>query len=59
MRKIVLTLALTAFLTGATAAPALAGPEVPSVPQNCKEFNALLHIDNVRNCDDPDPEGGF
>lgn len=58
MRKTVLTLALTALLTGASAAPALAGP-VPSVPKDCKEFNALLHIDNVRNCDDPDPEGGY
>jgi hypothetical protein len=24
---------------------------VPSIPQNCHEWNALLHIDNVRSCD--------
>ena len=50
MRETVLTLALTAFLTGATAAPALAGPTVPSVPKDCKEFQDLLGIQNVKDC---------
>ncbi len=52
MRKTVLTLALAAAFAGATAAPALAGPPLPTVPKDCHELNALLHIDNVRDCDD-------
>lgn len=54
LRKTLLTLALSAAFAGALAAPASAGPEVPSVPQNCHEWNELLGIDNVRECDDPD-----
>ena len=54
MRKTVLVLALAAFLSGATAAPALAGPDLPKVPKSCHEWNDLLGIDNVRDCEDPD-----
>ena len=54
MRKTLITLALTGLFAGASAGPALAGPEVPSVPKNCHEWNQLLGIDNVRSCDDPD-----
>ncbi len=48
MRKVLIVLSLLAVTTGLSAAPALAGP---SVPKNCHEWNALLHIDNVRDCD--------
>lgn len=57
LRKTLLTLALSAAFAGALAAPASAaqaGPEIPTVPQNCHEWNALLGIQNVRSCDDPD-----
>ena len=54
LRKALLILALSAAFTGALAAPASAGPEIPSVPQNCHEWNQLLGIQNVRECDDPD-----
>lgn len=52
MRKTLTVLAVVGFI-GAGAAPALAAPPspIPSVPQNCHEWNALLHIDNVRSCD--------
>ena len=57
LRKALLTLALSAAFTGALAAPAVAappGPEIPTLPQNCHEWNQLLGIQNVRSCDDPD-----
>jgi hypothetical protein len=40
----------TLFVASALAAPAaaVAGPELPT---NCHELNKLLHIDNVRDCD--------
>ncbi len=49
MRKILAVLSLAAAMTAVGAAPALAAG--PSVPKNCHEWNALLHIDNVRSCD--------
>ena len=54
MRKTLIVLALTGLFTGGVATPALAGPEVPKVPSNCHEWNQLLGIQNVRECDDPD-----
>jgi hypothetical protein len=54
MRRVLVLTALTAAVLGGTAAPALAaGPELPKVPKNCHEWNELLHIQNVRSCDDP------
>jgi hypothetical protein len=54
LRKPLIVLALVGVL-GAVATPALAAPPspVPSVPKNCHEWNELLHIQNVRSCDDP------
>ena len=52
MRKVLVTL-LAAGSLGAVASPALAAqdvPEIPKIPQNCHEWNELLHIDNVRDC---------
>ena len=49
MRKIVTLTALLVAMVGFSAAPALAGGV--SVPKNCQEINELLHIDNVRDCD--------
>jgi hypothetical protein len=43
----------TLFATAAALvipATALAAPPV-HIPQNCHEWNELLHIDNVRSCD--------
>ena len=28
-------------------------PDVPTVPKDCQEWNALLHLQNVRSCDPP------
>ena len=52
MRKTVLTLALVGLFAGLPAAPALAGPEVPSVPQDCRDYQKLLGIENVKDCRD-------
>ncbi len=49
MRKVLIVLSLLGAFTVAGAAPALAAG--PGVPKNCHELNALLHIDNVRDCD--------
>lgn len=50
MRKLLPVLvALASF--GPLAASAAAGPEIPSIPKNCNEWNELLGIDNVRDCD--------
>lgn len=49
MRR-VLALSATALVLAAGAASA-APPEVPKVPKNCHEWNDLLGIDNVRDCD--------
>jgi hypothetical protein len=38
------------FAVCALAAPA-AAVAGPGLPTNCHELNALLHIDNVRDCD--------
>jgi hypothetical protein len=51
VRKTLLTLALVGLFAGMSAAPAAAGPKVPSVPQDCNELNALLGINNVQDCD--------
>ena len=52
MRKILTVLAVVGVMS-AGAAPALAAPPspIPGVPQNCHEWNELLHIQNVRSCD--------
>jgi hypothetical protein len=45
------------ILAGVFAAAALVVPATASaappihIPQNCHEWNELLHIDNVRSCD--------
>ena len=52
MRRALTVLALATLVSGAAAAPALAGPTVPSVPQDCRELQALLHIENVKDCRD-------
>ena len=52
MRRLLLATLVTGFLTGA-AGSALAAPDLPKVPQNCHEWNELLHIQNVRDCEDP------
>ena len=50
MRKLLPLLVLAASF-GPLAASAAAGPELPGVPPDCNELNQLLHIDNVRDCD--------
>ena len=52
MRKPLIVLALVGMFS-AVSVPAFAAPPspIPSIPQNCHEWNALLHIDNVRSCD--------
>ena len=55
MRRILLLAGLTAMFAS-TGGAALAAPGLPTVPQNCHEWNALLHIDNVRSCDPPPTE---
>lgn len=55
MRRVLVVAGLTALLAG-TAAPALAAPDLPTVPQDCHEWNALLHLENVRSCDPPPTE---
>lgn len=50
MRKVLVAPALTAAFTGATAAPALAGP----VPTSPCEIQELLGVDNVKECEAPD-----
>jgi hypothetical protein len=54
VRKTLITLALAGLFAGASASPALAGPQLPTVPKDCHEWNDLLGIDNVRDCNDPD-----
>ncbi len=49
MRKILAILSLAAAMTAVSAAPALAAG--PSIPKDCHEWNALLHINNVKDCD--------
>ena len=51
MRKPLIVVALIGMFTAVGVAPALAAPPIPSVPQNCHEWNELLGIDNVRSCD--------
>lgn len=50
MRKTVLTLAVVGVFAALPVAPALAGPTVPSVPQDCREWQKLLGIENVKDC---------
>jgi hypothetical protein len=49
VRKTVLTLALAAAFSGGMAAPALAGPTVPTTPCEIQEF---LGYENVKECED-------
>jgi hypothetical protein len=53
MRKPLIVLALVGAFAAAGTVPALAAPPspIPSIPQNCHDWNKLLHIDNVRSCD--------
>ena len=51
MRKPLIVAALVGMFTAVGVAPALAAPPIPSVPQNCHEWNDLLGIDNVMSCD--------
>lgn len=55
MRRLLLVVSLT-WLFSAVAGSAMAAPSLPTVPQDCHEWNALLHIDNVRSCDPPPSE---
>jgi hypothetical protein len=55
LRKTLTVLALVGAFSAAGAGPALAAPDIPQVPKNCHEWNQLLHIQNVRSCDDPPP----
>lgn len=52
MTRRVVVAALTGAVLGAFAAPALAAPDLPKVPnvRDCHEMNKLLGIDNVRDC---------
>jgi hypothetical protein len=54
LRKSLIVLALVGVFS-AVSVPAFAAPPspIPSVPKNCHEWNELLHIQNVRSCDDP------
>ena len=47
MRKTVLTLVVLGLFTALPAAPALAGP---TVPQDCRDVQQLLGIENVKDC---------
>ena len=49
MRNTLIVLALTGLFTGGVAAPALAGPDVPTTPCEIQEF---LGYDNVKECED-------
>ena len=55
MRRALALTALTAAVLGGTAAPALAGPPVPTIPDlsDCNEVQDFFGIDNVRDCEDP------
>lgn len=55
MRRVLLVAGLTALFASSTGS-ALAAPDVPTVPKDCHEWNALLHIQNVRSCDPPPSE---
>ena len=51
MRTSLLVVALVGMFSAVGAAPALAAPPIPSVPQNCHDLNELLGIQNVMDCD--------
>jgi hypothetical protein len=51
VRASLTVLALVGVLSAIGVAPALAASPLPPVPQNCHDWNALLHIDNVQSCD--------
>lgn len=53
MRRLLIATAVVGLLTGASGSALAAPPELPGVPKNCHEWNQLLHIQNVRSCDDP------
>ena len=50
MRKILLTLALTAGFAAAFAAPASAAPDLPTTYCEVQEF---VGVDNVKECEEP------
>ena len=53
MRKIMIAaIAVAVLVPAGSASAAAAGPDIPDAPANCHEWNELLHIDNVRGCDD-------
>lgn len=51
MRKVMVVVFAVASFGPLAGSAAAAGPDLPSVPQNCHEWNELLHIDNVQSCD--------
>ena len=51
VRKLLIVVSLLGAMTALGAGPALAATAVPSVPKDCHEWNALLHIQNVKDCD--------
>jgi hypothetical protein len=51
VRTSLLVVALVGMFSGLAAAPALAAPPLPTVPQDCHEWNELLGIQNVMDCD--------
>jgi hypothetical protein len=55
MRRLLLVVSLTGLFS-VVAGPAIAAPELTTVPQKCHEWNALLHMDNLRSCDPPPTE---
>ena len=57
MRRTLTTLAVAGLLTGALAAPAAAGPEVPTLPADCRELQALIGMQNVKDCRDDEENG--
>jgi hypothetical protein len=50
MRKLLPLLVFVASF-GPLAASSAAGPDLPGIPPDCHDVNELLHIENVRDCE--------